>query len=62
VSDPPPSDRLALVKLLIQGVLALVLLLAMTWIVVSPVSDEASKAALVIVGSTIGFLFGRHSS
>jgi hypothetical protein len=49
-------------KLAIQGVLALVLILAMTWIVLSPASDEASKAALVIIGSTVGFLFGKHTS
>jgi len=57
------SDRhVLLVKLAIQGVLAVVLLIAMTWIVLSPSSDEASKAALVIVGSTVGFLFGKHSA
>lgn len=51
-----------LVKIVIEGALALVLIVAMTWIVLSPVSDEASKAALVIVGSTVGFLFGRHTA
>jgi len=52
----------SLAKLIIQGLLALVLIMAMTWIVLSPVNDEASKAALVIIGSTIGFLFGKHTS
>jgi hypothetical protein len=54
-------QHLELVKLAIQGLLALVLILAMTWIVVSPTSDEASKAALVVIGSTVGFLFGKHT-
>lgn len=61
-ASSPESYRLALAKLLIQGILAVVLLIAMTWIVLSPVNDEASKAALVVVGSTVGFLFGKHSS
>lgn len=42
--------------------MALVLIVAMTWIVISPdTNDEASKAALVVVGSTVGFLFGKHT-
>jgi hypothetical protein len=52
----------SLVKILIQGVLALVLLLAMTWIVLSPSNDEATKAALVIIGTAVGFLFGQRTS
>lgn len=49
------------VKLLIQGVLAFSLVVAMTWIVLSPQSDEISKAALMIVSVTVGFLFGKHT-
>jgi hypothetical protein len=52
----------SLVKILIQGVLALVLLLAMTWIVLSPSNDEATKAALVIIGTAVGFLFGQRTA
>jgi hypothetical protein len=52
----------SLLKILIQGVLALVLLLAMTWIVLSPSNDEATKAALVIIGTAVGFLFGQRTS
>jgi hypothetical protein len=50
-----------IISLVVQGILALVLIVAMTWIVLSPVNDETSKAALVVVGSTVGFLFGKHS-
>jgi flagellar biogenesis protein FliO len=56
------TDRhLALAKLLVQMVLALTLIIAMTWIVLAPVSDEATKGALVIVGTAVGFLFGRET-
>jgi len=56
------SDQwLQLVRILSTLLIALVLIGAMTWIVVSPVSDEATKAALVIVGSAVGFLFGRET-
>lgn len=57
------ARQVAIARLLIEAVVALVLLLAMTWIVLTPTTtDEASKAALVIVGSTVGFLFGKHST
>jgi len=50
------------IKLVVQAVIALVLILAMTWIVVLPHTDEAaSKAALLVVGSAVGFLFGKHT-
>ena len=39
--------------------MVLVLIIAMTWIVLSPQSDEISKAALLIVGSAVGFLAGK---
>src|SRR5262245_19540514 len=60
-SSCPRSCSLLLAKLLVSAVLAIVLIVAMTWIVLAPVSDEASKAALVIVGTTVGFLFGRET-
>ena len=51
------------VKLLIQSVLALVLVVAMTWIVLSPTAtDEASKAALIVVSSAMGFLLGKNTA
>lgn len=54
--------RVALVKLALEAALAAVLIVAMTWIVLSPTTnDEISKAALVVVASVAGFLFGRHT-
>ena len=53
----------SLVKTLATVVVAIVLIVAMTWIVVSPSTDEAvSKAALLIVGSAVGFMFGRETA
>jgi hypothetical protein len=60
--SPASSERLPLVKLLIEGVLALVLLVGMVWIVLSPVTDEATKGALVILGGAAGFIFGRQTA
>jgi len=37
-----------------------VLIVAMTWIVLSPANDEINKAALLVVGSAVGFIFGRQ--
>ena len=52
-----------LIEIVVEAVLALVLIVAMTWIVLTPaVNDEISKAALVIVASVAGFLFGRHTA
>ena len=58
------GDRqLALFKTLATVVVAIVLIIAMTWIVVSPATtDEASKAALLVVGSAVGFMFGRETA
>jgi len=57
------EQHLALVKTLATVVVAIVLIVAMTWIVVSPSTDEAvSKAALLIVGSAVGFMFGRETA
>lgn len=64
VSQPSSGDkdpRYWIYALFIEGLLAVVLIVAMTWIVLSPVSDETSKAALVIVGSVVGFVFGRQT-
>jgi hypothetical protein len=53
----------AIVSLIIQAVVAVVLVVAMTWIVLSPAAtDEAAKAALVVIGSAMGYLFGKHSA
>jgi ABC-type nickel/cobalt efflux system permease component RcnA len=53
----------AIVSLIIQAVVAVVLVVAMTWIVLSPTAtDEAAKAALVVIGSAMGYLFGKHSA
>lgn len=57
------EQTVLLVKLIIQGVLAVVLLVAMTWIVLSPTAtDEASKAALIVVSGAVGFLFGQKTA
>jgi len=56
------EQRLELVRTLATAAIAVVLILAMTWIVVLPHTDEsASKAALLVVGSAVGFLFGRET-
>jgi len=49
------------IKLVVQAVIAVVLIIAMTWIVISPTTDEVGKAALVVVASAIGFLFGKNT-
>lgn len=50
-------------SIIIQGILALVVVVGMVWIVVTPsVSDEATKAALVIISSAVGFIFGRQTA
>ena len=56
------DQHLQLAKLIVTAVMALVLILAMTWIIVAPVSDEATKGALVIIGSAVGFIFGRETT
>jgi hypothetical protein len=53
--------HLELVKVIIQAVLALVVIAAMTWIILSPVTDEVTKGALVVISGTTGFLFGKHT-
>lgn len=53
--------RLELVKTLVGALVAIVLILAMTWIVVSPTTDETQKGALVVIGSAVGFIFGRET-
>ncbi|HYW86178.1 MAG TPA: hypothetical protein VFB50_00300 [Chloroflexota bacterium] len=55
-------SQLELVKTIATAVIAIVLIVAMSWIVLSPTTDEAaSKAALLVVGSAVGFLFGRET-
>jgi len=57
------EQRIVLVKTLATVVVAIVLIVAMSWIVLSPSTDEAvSKAALLIVGSAVGFMFGRETA
>jgi multidrug resistance efflux pump len=56
------DQNLELAKLIVTAVMAVVLIVAMTWIVVSPYTDDAAvKGALVIVGSAVGFIFGRET-
>jgi len=50
------------IHLIIEGVLAVVLIVAMTWVVLSPVSDEVTKGALVIVSGATGYIFGRRTT
>jgi len=57
------DHRLAIIRTLATVVIAVVLLVCMTWIVLSPSSNEAtSKAALLVVGSAVGFMFGRETA
>ena len=51
----------ATAKLLVQAAVAVVLIVAMTWIVVSPVDDTVSKAALMVVSTAVGFMFGKNT-
>lgn len=60
---PVSEDLRKLLETVIETLLAALLIVAMTWIVLSPqAGDEVSKAALVIVASVAGFLFGRHTA
>jgi hypothetical protein len=54
--------HVAVAKLVISGILALVLIIAMTWIVLSPTTEEVAKAALIIIGTAVGFVFGRETT
>ena len=57
------EEHVKIAHLIVEAVIAIVLLVAMTWIVLSPTAtDEAAKAALVVVGSAVGFLFGRQTA
>lgn len=58
------SDRhVTVIKLALQAVMAIVLVVAMTWIVLSQTAtDEAAKAALVVVSGATGYLFGRNTA
>jgi hypothetical protein len=52
-----------LVKYLVQSALVLVLLVGMIWIVASPnVTDEVTKAALVVISSAAGYLFAKSTA
>lgn len=57
------SERhVELFKLAVQAVLALVLLIGMLWIILSPnTNDTATKSALVIVSSAAGYVFGKNT-
>lgn len=56
------DHQLEVAKLCIEAVIAVVLVVAMSWIVLSPqATDEASKAALVVVSGAMGFLFGKRA-
>ena len=57
------DQRVEVAKLVIEAVIAIVLVVAMSWIVLSPAAtDEASKAALVVVSGAMGFLFGKRTA
>lgn len=56
------DGQLELVKTIAMAIIAITLILAMTWIVVSPTTDETAKAALVVIGSAVGFIFGRETN
>lgn len=53
--------QLALAKIVIEALLALVLIITMTWVILSPTSDEVTKGALVIISAATGYLFGKHT-
>ena len=57
----PPDRRLELAKVGATVVIAVALIVGMTWIVLSPYSDETNKAALLVLSSALGFLFGRET-
>ena len=57
----PPEQRLELAKVGATVVIAVVLIVAMTWIVLSPYSDETNKAALIVLSSAVGYIFGRET-
>lgn len=59
--DPARRDRLELAKVAATVVIAVVLIVGMTWIVLSPYSDETNKAALMVLSSALGFIFGRET-
>jgi len=52
----------ATIHLIIEAVIAVILIVAMTWVVLSPVSDEVTKGALVILSGATGYIFGRRTS
>jgi len=52
----------ATLHLIIESILAVILIVAMTWVVLSPVSDEVTKGALVILSAATGYIFGRRTS
>lgn len=51
-----------LIKTVATVIIAVVLMVCMTWIVISPATtDETAKAALVVVSGGLGFIFGRET-
>ena len=58
------SDHtLAIIKTTATVLVSIVLIIAMTWIVLSPSTNEsADKAALLVIGSAVGFMFGRETA
>ena len=59
--SPPAPERLELAKVIATVVIAVVLIVGMTWIVLSPYSDETNKAALLVLSGALGFIFGRET-
>ena len=60
-TDLRRQHQLELAKTAATTVIAIVLIVGMTWIVLSPYSDETNKAALLVLGSAIGYIFGRET-
>jgi hypothetical protein len=57
------DQHLALVKTIATAIIAIVLIVAMTWVVASPTTTDAvSKAALLIISSAVGFMLGRETA
>jgi len=61
MSEELTERRAEVIKVVATTLIALVLIVAMTWIVISPTTDETAKAALVVIGSAVGFIFGRET-
>lgn len=55
------EHRLSLAKTIASSLVAIALIVGMTWIVRSPYRDETKKAALLVLGRAVGYIFGRET-